>query len=164
MDKSPIIIASDHGGYRLKQYVREYLQEHDIPYVDIGCESEEIVRYPYYAAEVARRIQSGEFSRGILICSTGIGMSIVANRYAGIRASAISDHYSAAMTRQHNDSNVLCLGGKVIGEFLACDILEAWLSNPYIGGRHQISLNLLRDIDSGAEIAYASENHGKESK
>lgn len=97
--------------------------------------------------ELCTRIQSGEFTRGILICSTGIGMSIAANRYPGIRASAVSDHYTAVMTRQHNDSNVLCLGGKVLGEFAAIDILEGWLDNSYIGGRHEISLNLIREIE-----------------
>lgn len=152
--KDPIIIACDHGGYRLKQYLLEHLKELGIPYTDIGCSSEQIVRYPYYAAKVAKSIQSGEFKRGILICSTGIGMSIVANRFQGIRASAVSDHYSAAMTRQHNDSNVLCLGGRVIGEFQAIDILDAWLSNEYIGGRHAISLGLLQEIEEGKELDY----------
>ena len=152
--KDPIIIACDHGGYRLKQYLLEHLDALGIPYTDIGCSSEQIVRHPYYAAQVAKRIQSGEFKRGILICSTGIGMSIVANRFAGIRASAVSDHYSAAMTRQHNDSNVLCLGGRVIGEFQAIDILDAWLSNEYIGGRHAISLGLLQEIEEGRELDY----------
>ena len=152
LKKDPIIIACDHGGYRLKKYLMEYLDEKGIPYTDIGCSSEQIVRYPYYASLVAKRIQSGEFKRGILICSTGIGMSIVANRYKGIRASAVSDHYSAAMTRQHNDSNVLCLGGRIIGEFQAIDILEAWLTNEYIGGRHAISLGLLYEIEEGKEL------------
>lgn len=148
-NKAPIIIGCDHGGYRLKGFIKEFLDQNEIPYTDIGCNSEEIVRYPYYAAEAARRIQSGEFTRGILICSTGIGMSIAANRYAGIRASAVSDHYTAAMTRQHNDSNVLCLGGKLIGEFAAIDILTAWLTNDYIGGRHDISLGLIQEIENG---------------
>ena len=147
LNRAPIIIGCDHGGYRLKGFILEYLKEQGIEYTDIGCNSEEIVRYPHYAAEVARRIQSGEFGRGILICSTGIGMSIAANRFPGIRASAVSDHYTAKMTRQHNDSNVLCLGGRVIGEFQAIDILEAWLSNDYIGGRHEISLGLIREIE-----------------
>lgn len=149
--KAPLIIGCDHGGYRLKSFIKEHLDESGIPYTDIGCEGEEIVRYPYYAKEVAQRISSGEFSRGILICSTGIGMSIIANRYPGIRASAVSDHYTAKMTRQHNDSNVLCLGGKVLGEFAAIDILDAWLNESYIGGRHDISLGLIEDFEK--EIA-----------
>lgn len=153
-ERAPIIVACDHGGYRLKQFILEHLKEKGIPYTDIGCDSEQIVRYPYYAAMVARRIQSGEFTRGILICSTGIGMSIAANKFKGIRASAVSDCYTSAMTRRHNDSNVLCLGGRVIGEFLACDILDAWLSNEYIGGRHAISLGLIEEIEQGRELDY----------
>ncbi|MEA5011871.1 MAG: ribose 5-phosphate isomerase B [Angelakisella sp.] len=142
-----IIIACDHGGFRLKGFIIEYLKNQEIPYTDIGCYSEDIVRYPNYASEVAQRILSGEFTRGILICSTGVGMSIAANRYPGIRASLVSDHYTAMMTRQHNNSNVLCLGGKVIGEFQAIDILDAWLSNQYSGGRHEISLGLIHDLE-----------------
>lgn len=146
-NKAPLIIACDHGGYRLKGFIKEFLEQEEIPYTDIGCESEEIVRYPHYAKEVCERILSGEFTRGILICSTGIGMSIAANRYPGIRASVVSDHYSAVMTRCHNDSNVLCLGGRVIGEFMAIDILKGWLDAEYMGGRHDISLGLIRDIE-----------------
>lgn len=147
ISKSPIIIGCDHGGFRLKGFIIEYLESQGISYTDIGCYSEDIVRYPNYASEVARRILCGEFTRGILICSTGIGMSIAANRFPGIRASAVSDHYTAMMTRQHNDSNILCLGGKVIGEFQAIDILDAWLSNEYIGGRHNISLGIIHDLE-----------------
>ena len=146
-NKAPLIIACDHGGYRLKGFIKEFLEQEEIPYTDIGCESEEIVRYPHYAKEVCERILSGEFTRGILICSTGIGMSIAANRFPGIRASAVSDHYTAVMTRCHNDSNVLCLGGKVIGEFKAIDILKGWLDAEYMGGRHDISLGLIQDIE-----------------
>ena len=146
-NKAPVIIGCDHGGYRLKKYITEYLEQEGIPFTDIGCESEEIVRYPDYAKEAALRILSGEFSRGILICSTGIGMSIAANRFPGIRASAVTDHYTAVMTRQHNDSNVLCLGGRIIGEFLAIDILKGWLDEEYIGGRHEISLGKIREIE-----------------
>ncbi len=146
-NKEPLIIACDHGGFRLKGFIRQFLDEEGIPYTDIGCFSEEIVRYPHYAKAVCERILSGEFKRGILICSTGIGMSIVANRYPGIRASAVTDHYTAVMTRCHNDSNVLCLGGRILGEFTAIDILKGWLDASYIGGRHQISLDLITDLE-----------------
>ena len=146
-NKAPVIIGCDHGGYRLKQFILAFLEQEGIPYTDIGCESEEIVRYPDYAKEAAQRILSGEFSRGILICSTGIGMSIAANRFPGIRASAVTDHYTAVMTRQHNDSNVLCLGGRIVGEFLAIDILKGWLDGEYIGGRHDISLGKIKEIE-----------------
>lgn len=151
-DRRPVIIGCDHGGYRLKGSIIKFLRDEGIEYEDIGCHSEEIVRYPYYAKELAERIQSGEFERGILICSTGIGMSIVANRFKGIRASAITDHYSATMTRCHNDSNVLCLGGKIIGEFLAIDILKAWLDAQFEGNRHSISLGIIKDIEQELSI------------
>ena len=156
-NKEPIILGCDHGGFRLKGFLKEYLEQQGIPHTDIGCESEEIVCYTYYAKEVAQRILSGEFRRGILICSTGIGMSIAANRFPGIRASAVSDHYTAKMTRCHNDSNVLCLGGKVLGEFAAIDVLEGWLNAEYEGGRHEISLNMIREIEQefyGANMKY----------
>lgn len=145
--KAPVIIGCDHGGVRLKHFIKEYLEDHGISYTDIGTNTEEIVRYPYYAKEVAERILSGEFKRGILICSTGIGMSMVANCYPGIRASLVTDSYTARTSREHTDANVLCLGGKVIGEFVAVDILDIWLNSPFIGGRHNISLDLLDQLE-----------------
>lgn len=144
-----IWIANDHGGYTMKVELVRYFEEHDIPYRDLGCESEEIVRYPYYAGEVASAISRGEVSRGVLICSTGIGVCIVANRYPGVRASHCTSTYQARITRAHNDSNVLCLGGKVTGVFEALDMLPVWLETPYDGGRHDISLGLLREAERG---------------
>ena len=142
-----IIIGNDHGGYRLKLAVVKYLDSRKIEVVDIGTHSEEIVRYPYYAAKAAQAVMRGEADRGILICSTGIGMSIAANRCRGIRASLCTSTYMGRMTRAHNDSNVLCLGGKITGEFEALDILSVWLETPYEGGRHDISLGLICQID-----------------
>lgn len=142
-----LIIGNDHGGYRLKQVLLEELAKLGVEVEDIGSNSDEIVRYPYYAEKVARAVAAGEADRGILICSTGIGMSIVANRFPGVRAALVNDHYSAVMTRRHNDSNVLCLGGKIIGPSNAVDCLEAWLESEYEGGRHDISLGLLHEID-----------------
>ena len=144
-----IMIGNDHGGFRLKLAVVKYLAAREIEVEDIGTDSEEIVRYPYYAVEVARAVATGVADRGILICSTGIGMSIVANRFKGVRASLCTTTYMGKMTRAHNDSNLLCLGGKITGEFEALDILQAWLDTPYEGGRHDISLGLIRDLDSG---------------
>ncbi|WP_077534752.1 ribose 5-phosphate isomerase B [Massiliimalia massiliensis] len=151
MNRSPIIIGCDHGGYLMKQEILKHLEKLGIEYTDIGCNSEQIVRYPIYASNVARRVSSGEFQRGILICSTGIGMSIVANRFPGVRASVVADHYTAEMTRQHNDSNILCLGGKVLGCFAAIDILDGWLESEYIGGRHDISLAMISQLDRDLE-------------
>lgn len=143
----PIYIGNDHGGFALKQVIINYLKENSISYVDIGCDSTEIVRYPKYASKVAEAVATKVADRGILICSTGIGMSIFANRYKGVRASLCTDTYMGRLTREHNDSNILCLGGKVIGEFVALDILKAWLESEYQGGRHDISLGLLKDAE-----------------
>lgn len=144
-----VYIGNDHGGYALKRVLIEKLEELAIPYVDVGTHSEDIVRYPYYAAEVAGAVAGKKADRGILICSTGIGMSIVANRFKGVRASLCTDTYMAKMTRRHNDSNLLCLGGKITGEFEALDILETWLTEGYEGGRHDISLELIADAELG---------------
>jgi ribose 5-phosphate isomerase B len=148
-----IWIANDHGGYTTKVELVRYFEDHDVRYRDLGCESEEIVRYPYYAGEVASAISRGEIARGVLICSTGIGMSLVANRYRGVRASHCTSTYQARMTRAHNDSNILCLGGRVTGVFEAIDMLAVWLATAYEGGRHDISLGLLEEAErSIAEV------------
>jgi ribose 5-phosphate isomerase B len=143
MTPETIWVGNDHGGYELKLHVMEYLRGKGIAAHNAGCDSTEIVRYPYYAARVAEAILRGEAQRGILICSTGIGMSIIANRYRGIRASLCTSTYMGKMTRAHNNSNVLCLGGKITGVFEALDIVEAWLTTGYEGGRHDISLGLI---------------------
>ena len=114
-EKSPIWIGCDHGGHELKSHLLAWLAERSILFHDVGCHSTAVVRYPYYAAQVAEAIVRGEAIRGILICSTGIGMSIIANKYRGIRASLCTSTYMGRMTRAHNDSNVLCLGGKITG-------------------------------------------------
>ena len=142
-----IIIGNDHGGYEAKIEIAKHLKEKGIEVVNAGADSTEIVRYPHYARKVAGAVARGEFERGILVCSTGIGMSIAANKVKGVRASVCTSHYMAKMTRQHNDSNVLCLGGKITGVFEILDILDAWLANDYVGGRHEISLGLIRDME-----------------
>ena len=140
-------IANDHGGYDLKKIILKYFTEQGILYKDFGTDSSEIVRYPLYADKVALAVSRGETNRGILICSTGIGMSIIANKYPGVRASLCTSSYMGKMTRAHNDSNILCLGGKITGEFEALDILQAWLNTPFEGGRHSISLNLISETE-----------------
>jgi ribose 5-phosphate isomerase B len=148
-----IIIGNDHGGYQLKKEILRFLEQRKtIDILDIGANSEEIVRYPYYAVKAARAVSKGEADRGILICSTGVGMSIVANRQRGVRASLCTSTYMAKMTRAHNNSNLLCLGGRITGVFEALDILEAWLDTEYEGGRHAISLGLIDEIDGGVEL------------
>lgn len=147
MGQKPIWIGNDHGGYDLKLQIISYLKEKGIPYRDVGCDSTEIVRYPNYAAKVAGAVSTGEAARGILICSTGIGMSIIANRFRGVRASLCTSTYMGKMTRAHNNSNLLCLGGKITGTLEALDILEAWLTTEYEGGRHDISLGLIHEAE-----------------
>jgi ribose 5-phosphate isomerase B len=148
MESNEIWIGNDHGGFQLKLKIMEYLQKKGIPYNDIGCESEEIVRYPYFAATVAGAVSKGIISRGILICSTGIGMSIIANKFKGVRASLCTSAYMGKMTRAHNNSNILCLGGKITDANEALDILEAWLITEFEGGRHNISLGLIEEAES----------------
>ena len=146
-----IIIGNDHGGYELKLRLLRHLESRcDIEIVDIGCDSEDIVRYPLYAAAVSDAVAHGEADRGILICSTGIGMSLVANRYQGVRATLCTSSYMGKMARMHNDSNILCLGGRITGVFEALEIVDVWLDTDFEGGRHCISLELLRQVDEAA--------------
>jgi len=147
MQNRKIMIGCDQGGFRLKCYIKEYLEEHGFEVIDVGTNSEEIVRYPYYAALVASAVSKQEIEKGILICSTGIGMSMVANKYPGVRAALCTSSYMGKMTSAHNDSNILCFGGKITGEYEALDILKTWLETPYEGGRHDISLGLIQDAE-----------------
>lgn len=147
MSAKPVWIANDHGGLEMKKHFIARLDEKGVPYKNIGTDSTDIVRYPYYAAAVANAIVAGVADRGILICSTGIGMSMVANRFKGIRASVYTSTYMGKMTRAHNDSNILCIGGMITGKLEALDILDAWLDTPFEGGRHNISLGLLREAE-----------------
>jgi ribose 5-phosphate isomerase B len=147
MEKPKIYLGCDHGGYALKTELIRYLSDQEYPLEDFGCHSETIVRYPYYAARVARAVQKEPGSRGILLCSTGIGMSIIANKFKGIRAALCSTSYQAKMTAAHNNSNILCLGGRCIGIFEAQDMLQNWLTTPYEGGRHDISLGLITAVE-----------------
>ena len=142
-----IFIGNDHGGTVLKNQLVKWLQDRGYTVVNVGTDDTDIVRYPYYAAKVCRAVQEGKAWRGILICSTGIGMSMIANKYRGIRAALCTDTYMGRLTRAHNDSNVLCLGGRITGDFEAIDILDVWLKTPYEGGRHNISLGLIRGAE-----------------
>jgi ribose 5-phosphate isomerase B len=148
MTNGPIWIGNDHGGYELKLQIIEHLEKQRIPIHNVGSDSTEIVRYPHYAAKVAGAVSDGEAQRGILICSTGIGMSIIANKFKGVRASLCTSTYMAKMTRAHNDSNILCLGGKITGVFEVLDMLDAWISTEYMGGRHDISLGLIAEAEN----------------
>ena len=132
-----IAIGCDHGGYLLKQDILIWLEEHEIDYEDFGCYSTESVDYPIYGEKVARSVASGECDRGIVICTTGIGVSIVANKIPGVRCALCSDPLSAEMTRRHNDTNMLAMGAGIIGQNLALTIVDTWLGTAFEGGRHQ---------------------------
>jgi ribose 5-phosphate isomerase B len=150
-----VIIGCDHGGFAVKGDLIERLRAKGLTVTDLGTDSPAIVPYPRYARAVAEAVASGRADRGILICSTGIGMAIAANKFPGIRAALCTSTYMAKMTRRHNDANVLCLGGKITGVFELLDILDAWLENDYEGGRHAVSLDLIRDIEAQTRRADA---------
>lgn len=128
-----IAIGSDHGGYELKESVKHYLEEKNIPYRDMGCDSRASVDYPVYGRAVAEAVADGSCEKGIVICTTGIGISMVANKVHGVRCALCSDTFSARMTRLHNDANVLALGGGILGPGLALDIVETFLNTAFSG-------------------------------
>lgn len=132
-----IAIACDHGGYALKEAVKAHLTEKGYEAVDFGTNSTESCDYPDFAAPAAKAVAAGECEKGIVICTTGIGVSIVANKVKGIRCALCSDPLSAEMTRRHNDTNMLAMGAGIIGQNLAMDIVDIWLATEFEGGRHQ---------------------------
>ncbi|HEX5565192.1 MAG TPA: ribose 5-phosphate isomerase B [Sporosarcina sp.] len=142
-----IAISSDHGGNNLRREIISLLTELGIEYEDFGPDSDESVDYPDYATPVADGVAKGNFDRGILICGTGIGMSIAANKVRGIRCALVHDVFSAKATRGHNDSNVLAMGERVIGPGLAREIVETWLKAPFEGGRHERRIGKLMDLE-----------------
>jgi ribose 5-phosphate isomerase B len=143
-----IAIGSDHVGYDLKEDVRAYLSELGVECEDFGAYSRERTDYPLFARQVARYVASGKADLGILICGTGVGMAIAANKIRGIRAVSCSEPYSAALSRQHNDTNVLAFGARVVGTGLARMIVEAWLKASFEGGRHARRVELIKQIES----------------
>jgi ribose 5-phosphate isomerase B len=138
-----ILIGSDHAGFALKKFLSANLKQIGMSVVDVGCDSLESCDYPTFAQDLCRRIGLGESSRGILICGTGLGMCMAANRFKGIRAALCTTEYHARMSRAHNDANVLVLGGRVTGQDLALSILKTWLEIPFEAGRHQRRVDLL---------------------
>ncbi|MGM0471011.1 MAG: ribose 5-phosphate isomerase B [Bacillota bacterium] len=141
-----VALGSDHGGYELKEVIKEYLEKTGIEYKDFGTYSTESVDYPDFAIPVAEAVANEEFERGILICGTGIGMSITANKVEGVRAALCHDLFSARATRAHNNSNVLTMGDRVIGKQLALEIVKVWLDTEFDGGRHERRINKITDI------------------
>ena len=144
-----IVVGSDHGGWELKEFLKTYLQSQSHTVEDVGCYNSTSVDYPDFAHQLVQHILNHKSEKGILICGTGIGMSISANRYPGIRAALCSEPMSARLSRQHNDSNVLVLGGRTIGKELAREIVKVWLATTFSGGRHA---RRLEKIDSVKDI------------
>jgi ribose 5-phosphate isomerase B len=143
-----VAIGCDHGGRELKDEIVRFLRPvANIELIDYGTMTLDSVDYPDYARTVSEAVSGGAIDRGILICGTGIGMSIVANRYPNIRAALCHDHFTAKMSRQHNDANILVLGERVIGKGVACDIVTTWLDTEFEGGRHQRRLDKIREIE-----------------
>lgn len=142
-----IAIGSDHGGVHLKKSIREYLEKKGYEVEDFGTMTEDSVDYPDYAKKVAEVVASGKIDKGILICGTGIGISIAANKVKGIRAALCGDVFSARMSREHNDANILCMGERVLGIGLAETIVDTWLSAEFQGGRHERRVNKIMDLE-----------------
>lgn len=143
-----LAIGCDHGGFELKNHIISYLKEKGFEIKDFGTYDENSVDYPDIAKKVCDSIVEGECERGILVCGTGIGMSIAANKVKGIRAAMCTDVYSAKMTKQHNNTNVLCLGGRVTGRELAFMICDTWLNEEFMGGRHQNRIDKITALEN----------------
>ncbi len=141
-----IAIGCDHGGYALKLELIKYLKEHNIEFTDYGCNGEP-VDYPDIAEKVCKEIVAGKAEKGVLICGTGIGISIAANKIKGIRAALCSDWYSAKYTRLHNDANVICMGGRTIGPGLAVELLDVFLNTEFEGGRHAVRVDKIKKLE-----------------
>jgi len=142
-----IALASDHGGIELKEAVKKYLQARQIALHDFGTFDDASVDYPDFARRVAGAVSSGEMEKGILICGTGIGMSIAANKFPGIRAALVHDEFTARMCREHNDANILVLGGRVLSSEAGCKLVGIWLDTSFEGNRHQKRLDKIMRIE-----------------
>ena len=150
-----IVLGADHGGFELKNKIKEFLENNhntNFTVIDIGTDSAQSCDYPIFASRVCKKVQSGEADLGILVCGTGIGMSIAANKHKGIRAACCSDTFSARLTRLHNDANVLCIGARVVGEGLALDLVNEFINAEFEGDRHVKRLSLISDIENGKEL------------
>ncbi len=140
-------MACDHGGFELKEELKAYLKSIGHEPIDMGTFNEDSVDYPDYGVLVAEKISRGDMERGILICGTGIGMSIVANKFRGVRAALVNDLFSARFCREHTDANILVIGGRIVGRELAKEIVRVWLETPFVGGRHQRRLKKIEALE-----------------
>ncbi len=144
-----IAIGCDHAGYELKCEVMKHLDEKGVDYIDVGCHSTQSVHYPVYAYDLCQKVVSGETERGILICGTGIGMSMAANKVKGIRAAVCSDEFSTEFTRRHNDANVMCMGARVLETEKAIKLVDIFLNTPFEGGKHKTRIDMIANIENG---------------
>ncbi len=150
MDKDrSIIIGSDHAAYVLKEKIKEFLHSKGYVVEDVGTHNEDSVNYVNFGEKVARAVSEGEFSRGILLCGTGLGMSMVANKFPRVRAALCSDTFSARMSRAHNDANILVMGGRILGDILAFDLVQTWLDSKFEGGRHLDRIQSIEKLNFG---------------
>lgn len=148
-----ISLGADHGAYELKEAVAKHLKEKGVEYEDYGCFSKESVDYPKYAYKAAKAVAEGECEFGIICCTTGLGVSMAANKVKGVRAAVCTDEHLAEMTRRHNNANVLCMGQSVVTVDEALGIVDVFLSTEFEGGRHLRRVNLLTDIENGIDIS-----------
>lgn len=148
MNKTPIAIGNDHAAYSLKEKIKAYLIKNNIDVQDEGADSTKSVDYPDFGIKVASLVSTGQFQRGILLCGTGIGMSMVANKFPHVRAALCNGLWTAIMSRCHNDANILVIGARVTGDAVALDIVKVWLETPFDGGRHQLRINKFDNIRS----------------
>lgn len=148
---SKIIIGSDHGGFEMKALIKDGLEKRGIEIKDIGTNSAELVDYPVFAGRVAKAVSTGEFEKGVLICGTGIGVSMTANRFNGVRAALCLTVEMARLSREHNNANILVLGGRITSNETALAILDTWLSTDFEGGRHERRIDLIDDINSNID-------------
>ena len=151
-----VALGADHAGFQLKEEVKRYLAAHQVPFEDFGTDSTTSVDYPDYAARVAKAVASREFDRGILVCGTGIGMAIAANKFAGIRAAPVLDLESARLSREHNDINILALAGRLTQADLAREVVRIFLETPFAGDRHRRRIDKISSLESSADRAPSS--------
>jgi ribose 5-phosphate isomerase B len=140
-------LACDHGGFELKEELKTFLKSLGVEPIDMGTFNEDSVDYPDFGVLVAEKVSRGELEKGILICGTGIGMSIVANKFPRIRAALVNDLYSSRCSREHNDANILIIGGRIVGKELAKEIVKVWLETPFAGGRHRRRLEKIEALE-----------------
>ena len=140
-------LACDHGGFELKEELKAFLKSLGVEPIDMGSFNEDSVDYPDFGVLVAEKVSRGELEKGILVCGTGIGMSMVANKFPRIRAALANDLYSSRCSREHNDANILIIGGRIVGKELAKEIVKVWLETPFAGGRHKRRLEKIEALE-----------------